>query len=290
MQIRKILLLIILCISLGYDILDIPFNSIALANSGGGRSIEIEGSYNTEPTSNININKRVFGCSYIRYPASINYMSIYTLGMKRSYNFSFLDFGRLVDGITEKSFSAYNLLIETSDNYKLFNKLGFGYRTGVVFAKIDNYYSGSVILSLSARTRLKSDVLGWSIAINNLSLLIYESEGYGTKTPIVVNASCYYRPKYIDGYISVDIRYEDQFKTMVGTLSAHVQLAEKIKILSSINSNKLDYHIGNIGNDFFSGMGLGIEYQFRKYCVSIGLHNLGALGLISGLSIRTLSK
>ena len=39
-------------------------------------------------------------------------MSIYTIGIKRSYNFSFLDFGHLVDGITENSFSAYNFLIE----------------------------------------------------------------------------------------------------------------------------------------------------------------------------------
>ena len=286
-MLRASIIILITNISICYEILSVPFTGIDLALSGGGRSIERNKSYGSEYTSVLSDTSNVYGYTFVRYPASINYLGIYALSSKRAYHIAMLDYGRLKDGLTENTFGAFDFLIETGKSSIAFNRFRVGYRLGLVFSNIASFYSSSIYSSFSARTRIANDRLGMSGSINNISLLISESESYGSDVPITGAFSLYYRPQYFSGLIALDIKYFSDIEKFASVVTSQVDLSKRVTVFMSLSSSKRDLHVGDVGMDFFAGTGLGIEYMFKKYAISIGIRNQGSSGIVSGLTVRS---
>ena len=286
-MLRASIIILITSISICYEILNVPFTGIDLALSGGGRSIERNKSYASEYTSVLSDTSNVYGYTFVRYPASINYSGIYALRSKRAYHIAMLDYGRLKDGVTENTFGAFDFLIETGDSSIAFNRFRVGYRFGLVFSNIAGFYSSSIYSSFSARTRIANDRFGVSGSINNMSLLIAESDSYGSDVPITGTFSLYYRPQYFSGLIALDVKYFSDIEKFASVLTSQIDFSKRVTVFMSLSSSKQDLYVGDVGMDFFAGTGLGIEYMFKKYAIAIGIRNQGSSGIVSGLTVRS---
>ena len=277
----------LLCSLFGYEILNIPFSATDLSLSGGGRSIARDGLYTSEHSSIDSVRDNLYGYTFVRYPAAINHSSLYTIRESRSFHLSFLDYGRLHDGVTDDIFGAFDLLVETGDSGIAFDWFKVGYRFGIAYSKIAGYHSSAIYGSLSARTRLADDRIGISGSINNISFLIAESDSYSSSIPVISTLSFYLRPDYFAGLVSCDLNYNSYSEKFIGIISSQINISDRVAIITSLRSNKQDFHVGDASLDFFAGIGLGMEYKFRSYTISVGLRNQGANGVVSGITIRT---
>ena len=95
-----------------------------------------------------------------------------------------------------------------------------------------------------------------------------------------------FSPKYINAIITAKHDHFTNYNII--HLSAELFLFNQSSILVGFSSLSQDLYYGDFYNDFFTGISFGLSTKYQKYLMSIGVKNLGAIGVSSSVTISKL--
>ena len=275
-------LIIILCLNVAFGItsFEFPTHPINLGKWNGGSAITSP--YQQVNPASIKMSSNILIASF-KIPEDINIQSLeYSKLFNNNLlklNTSIIDYGQLMDFITENEFSARDIIIGISTKTIYKNLISVGLKVNYLNSKIDSWNQQSSKWTLGFRAHLLDKRLGFGIAYNRF-FQQNEIEDLINQSQYILGS--FYKPLYFPGTIAIDLIKNSKWS---GILSIEINMRENISASIGFNSDKFNYQADTIISDVFYGLGAGIIVNLKGIDLSIGIRNSGQTGSITGISI-----
>ncbi len=275
-------LIIILCLNIAFGItsFEFPTHPINLGKWNGGSAIT--SSYQQVNPASIKMSSNILLTSF-KVPEDINIQSLEFSKLFNNnllkLNTSIIDFGQLMDFITENEFSARDIIIGISTKTIYKNLISVGLKVNYLNSKIDSWNQQSLKWTLGFRTHLLEKKLGLGIVYNRF-FQQNEIDELMNQSQYILGS--FYKPLYFPGTIAIDLIKNSNWS---GIFTIEINIRENISASIGINSDKFNYQADTIISDVFYGLGAGIIVNRKGIDISIGIRNSGQNGSITGISI-----
>ena len=271
-KVRTLILLIIfsniIYSNINYQIIELP-NSIP-------ELIYYNGILSKDKIDNNNLETNFF-----QYPADI---SLFNFKTKQGINLSFLNYGTLEDKINNQILdktNSYEFLVQ----YTLNKNLNWGSITlnpGLVYSKINNYYSTAIISDLRFNVFIRDKDINLYLKLTNVGFIFDEDKYLNTNFNFGLSKFAY-KNNFQYAY---DLKYNSTFDFFNHIISIKKNINNSVRLFASVNSNKKDLMIDNIINDLFSGFAIGIEIDHKNLNYGFGVISFGPAGNVYGITFR----
>ena len=291
--ILKILLSNILSQSIGsYEILDLSKNARMLALSNSGSAYDAIYLQNNPASISLKSSGNEYSLSYL--PADIHLGSIQHIRKINrrieALRISILNYGKIEDSETQLSSNVFEGLIEIGlkNEFKKITSVGFSF--GYVFSSISNYTSHIIFSKIGLRSRLYNKKLGIGLSIENIGYVIKPYTEIMESIPTLFRASSYYEPKYIPLIINIDLIKNLTYNKIYLNGGLEFKFNRHLFFRCGIRNIRSDFITKDFKKDIFAGLSGGLGFQLLDKKLDIGFMNMGAAGVIIGLSIQNKKK
>ena len=290
-RIRQLLTIIIiefLLASGSYEILSFPADSRALSVSNAASAYD-QYVLRNNPATLTNTSSNII-YSYFNLPANIQYGMIQILKQNENHvnvnKVSLLNYGKLIDGSTNKTHSAYDLLfsIGYKKEYKHITSLGMS--INYLISSIASYHSNILYANFGVRSRANNNRFGLGLSLENFKINANYFSNYDDIIPTIIRGALYYKPLYFPATIHLETKgylYENCNQN-----SLSFESIVKNNIIIRMGSgwhkfNEIKQITKNISNNFSLGLGI----NFKNINLDVGYKNLTSSDYIIGFSIKT---
>ena len=162
--------------------------------------------------------------SYFYLPANIHFTGFQDLynssSGARANKISFMSYGEIIDGKTEKKSYAYDILLESGIKKEIKNLISVGLSAGYLFSSITGYKSQLLYSNIGIRSRMLKKRLGMGFSLENIGFLLKSYTDVKEPIPALFRTALYYEPQHIpliiNGNFVLYIRNDKQFHFSIG--------------------------------------------------------------------------
>ena len=218
---------------------------------------------------------------HLMYPNDINLSSVsipFSLLTnnplsKYHINFSYLNYGKLIDSQNNYSFYPDEAFISIN-KFKKYNNINILFSAGYMISSIDIYSSSTITTNIFISIQdIKKEIL---FGIKNAGYVIDGYTGYDTDLPtsFQVNFLRKFNP------IAIQLNYEKRldFNHSTFTFLSKIHFNEKLDFYLSTNTNRADLLYGDYIDKIAVATSFGLSYNNQNNVISLGMQNLGAAG------------
>jgi hypothetical protein len=270
-----------------YSILELPHNARALSISASSFT---ELPCNLRGANIVDGVNNTYSFSYLQYPQDIAFQSFAFKQIKRNSIFSIsaisMDYGTFVEDMDNEDnyFKAQDILLNVEYNSIFQNFVWVGGNVSYIKSNISNYSSQIISSSFRIHSHSFNQKMGVSISLENLGIVIDPYLGSVENLPKFTQVSVSYKPQHLPAMLIIHARQyafidESHF---IGSIEFGSR-AFKLRVSSS--NFKSNLQTGEYGSDFFAGLSAGVGLSFEQFKVDFGVRNLGAGGIVSGLTL-----
>ena len=271
-----------------YEIFNFPVDArnLALHNSAAAYDGIL---LSNNPAS---LSKRANGntYSYFYLPANIHFTGFQNVHNSssgvRANKISFMSYGAIIDGETEKKSYAYDILLESGVKKEIKNLTSVGLSAGYLFSSIAGYKSQLLYSNIGIRSRMLRKRLGIGLSLENIGFLLKSYTDVKEPIPALFRTALYYEPQHIPLIINGD------FVTFIGDdkpfhFSGGIEFKPHNRLtlrLGSSNHRK-GYMTNDFSSDVIAGFSGGAGFRFTNMTLDVGFMNLGPAGFVMGFSL-----
>lgn len=265
-----------------YPLHSIPITGRDLSFSGGGGAIKSEQT-SLNPSA-INSSHKDINIHTQLLPAGISLLSLNATYPKNNIiyfvSISNLNFGKLKDGNTDKTFSASDLMINGGLKRNLYDKISVGASISYTLSLIANNVAQSVLFSTGFRTEISEDRIGFGLTLRNLGIQFDHFGDTKESIPFQLQTSAFIRPQYLSAVIFTDVVMEQNIDDYI--IISGIEFFPREGLMLRISDSVL------YNNRFkLNGLAFGIQFNLKKWSINLASRNLVSAGFINGV---TLSK
>jgi len=265
-----------------YPLHSIPITSRDLSFSGGGGAIKSE--QNSLNPSAINASHKDINIHTQLLPAGISLLSLNATYPKNNIiyflSISNLNFGKLKDGNTNKTFSASDLMINGGLKRNLYDRISVGASISYTLSLIANNVAQSVLFSTGFRTEISEDRIGFGLTLRNLGIQFDHFGDTKESIPFQLQTSAFIKPQYLSAVIFSDVVMEQNIDDYI--IISGIEFFPRDGLMLRISDSVL------YNNRFkLNGLAFGIQFNLKKWTINLASRNLVSAGFINGV---TLSK
>jgi len=265
-----------------YPLHSIPITGRDLSFSGGGGAIKSEQT-SLNPSA-INSSHKDINIHTQLLPAGISLLSLNATYPKNNIiyfvSISNLNFGKLKDGNTDKTFSASDLMINGGLKRNLYDKISVGASISYTLSLIANNVAQSVLFSTGFRTEISEDRIGFGLTLRNLGIQFDHFGDTKESIPFQLQTSAFIRPQYLSAVIFSDVVMEQNIDDYI--IISGIEFFPREGLMLRISDSVL------YNNRFkLNGLAFGIQFNLKKWSINLASRNLVSAGFINGV---TLSK
>lgn len=265
-----------------YPLHSIPITGRDLSFSGGGGAIKSEQT-SLNPSA-INSSHKDINIHTQLLPAGISLLSLNATYPKNNIiyfvSISNLNFGKLKDGNTDKTFSASDLMINGGLKRNLYDKISVGASISYTLSLIANNAAQSVLFSTGFRTEISEDRIGFGLTLRNLGIQFDHFGDTKESIPFQLQTSAFIRPQYLSAVIFSDVVMEQNIDDYI--IISGIEFFPREGLMLRISDSVL------YNNRFkLNGLAFGIQFNLKKWSINLASRNLVSAGFINGV---TLSK
>ena len=289
-RIRKSIVIIIveLLFSTGsYEILNFPTDSRSLAISNAASAYDHHILRNNPAALSDNFSN--FSYSYFNLPANIQYGMIQTLKKMETFinvnKISLLSYGKILDGETNKTHSAFDLLLTMGYKFKFKHITSFGVSANYLMSSIANHHSNIICLNLGTRSKTNNNRLGFGASLENLMITSNSFSSHNDVPPILFRSALYYQPLYFPGTIHFETKIFHHDKIKQYSIGIESKPINNITIRTGLGWNELN-EINELFDSILNNYSFGLGIDFNVIYLDIGFKNLNSSGYIIGISIN----
>ena len=271
-----------------YEIFNFPVDArnLALHNSASAYDGIL---LNNNPAS---LSKRANGntYSYFYLPANIHFTGFQNVhnssSRVRANKISFMSYGAIIDGETEKKSYAYDILLESGVKKEIKNLTSVGFSVGYLFSSIAGYKSQLLYSNIGIRSRMLRKRLGIGLSLENIGFLLKSYTDVKEPIPALFRTALYYEPQYIPLIINGD------FVTFIGDdkpfhFSGGIEFKPHNRLTLRLGSSnhRRGYMTDDFSSDVIAGFSGGAGFRFTNMTLDVGFMNLGPAGFVMGFSL-----
>ena len=265
-----------------YPLHSMPITGRDLSFSGGGGAIKSEQT-SLNPSA-INSSHKDINIHTQLLPAGISLLSLNATYPKNNIiyfvSISNLNFGKLKDGNTNKTFSASDLMINGGLKRNLYDKISVGASISYTLSLIANNVAQSVLFSTGFRTEISEDRIGFGLTLRNLGIQFDHYGDTRESIPFQLQTSAFIRPQYLSAVIFSDVVVEQNIDDYI--IISGIEFFPREGLMLRISDSVL------YNNRFkLNGLAFGIQFNLKKWSINLASRNLVSAGFINGV---TLSK
>ena len=265
-----------------YPLHSMPITGRDLSFSGGGGAIKSEQT-SLNPSA-INSSHKDINIHTQLLPAGISLLSLNATYPKNNIiyfvSISNLNFGKLKDGNTDKTFSANDLMINGGLKRNLYDRISVGASISYTLSLIANNVAQSVLFSTGFRTEISEDRIGFGLTLRNLGIQFDHFGDTKESIPFQLQTSAFIRPQYLSAVIFSDVVMEQNIDDYI--IISGIEFFPRDELMLRISDSVL------YNNRFkLNGLAFGIQFNFKKWTINLASRNLVSAGFINGV---TLSK
>lgn len=265
-----------------YPLHSIPITGRDLSFSGGGSAIKSEQT-SLNPSA-INSSHKDINIHTQLLPAGISLLSLNATYPKNNIiyfvSISNLNFGKLKDGNTDKTFSASDLMINGGLKRNLYDRISVGASISYTLSLIANNVAQSVLFSTGFRTEISEDRIGFGLTLRNLGIQFDHFGDTKESIPFQLQTSAFIRPQYLSAVIFSDVVMEQNIDDYI--IISGIEFFPREGLILRISDSVL------YNNHFkLNGLAFGIQFNLKKWSINLASRNLVSAGFINGV---TLSK
>ena len=270
-----ILFNILLC-KVNFQSLNLPKNSYNLSSHGSS----IKFACNISDIAN-NYN---YSTTLLKYPDNIY---LYNISIKNKYHITILDYGTFEDKINNNvlhSFQSYELLGMSFYSKSINEKYKIAIAAGVVYSKIDKFYSNAIFTDIGFFANSKKKNLNLNLTIKNLGIVINEYSNSKEYMPIKIQFGILKVFQNQSLVLAYDFLYDTGYHFAKHIASLKKELNNNLFLIMGINSINQDLKINNTMNDLLAGVAIGVIIENDMVDVGLGTSYLGPAGYVYGLT------
>jgi hypothetical protein len=265
-----------------YPLHSMPITGRDLSFSGGGGAIKSEQT-SLNPSA-INSSHKDINIHTQLLPAGISLLSLNATYPKNNIiyfvSISNLNFGKLKDGNTDKTFSASDLMINGGLKRNLYDRISVGASISYTLSLIANNVAQSVLFSTGFRTEISEDRIGFGLTLRNLGIQFDHFRDTKESIPFQLQTSAFIRPQYLSAVIFSDVVMEQNIDDYI--IISGIEFFPREGLMLRISDSVL------YNNRFkLNGLAFGIQLNLKKWTINLASRNLVSAGFINGV---TLSK
>ena len=265
-----------------YPLHSMPITGRDLSFSGGGGAIKSEQT-SLNPSA-INSSHKDINIHTQLLPAGISLLSLNATYPKNNIiyfvSISNLNFGKLKDGNTDKTFSASDLMINGGLKRNLYDRISVGASISYTLSLIANNVAQSVLFSTGFRTEISEDRIGFGLTLRNLGIQFDHFRETKESIPFQLQTSAFIRPQYLSAVIFSDVVMEQNIDDYI--IISGIEFFPRDGLMLRISDSVL------YNNRFkLNGLAFGIQFNLKKWTINLASRNLVSAGFINGV---TLSK
>ena len=270
-----ILFNILLC-KVNFQSLNLPSNSYNLSSHGS--SIQFASNI-SEVVKDYN-----YSTTLLKYPDNIY---LYNISIKNKYHITILDYGTLEDKINNNvlhNFQSYELLGIFFYSKSINEKFKIDVAAGVVYSKIDEFYSNAIFTDVGFFGISKKKNLNLHLKIKNLGIVINEYSDSKEYMPIKIQLGILKVFQNQSLILAYDFLYNKGYHFTKHIVSLKKELNNNLFLIMGINSINQDLKINNTMNDLLAGLAIGVIITNDIVDVGLGTSYLGPAGYVYGLT------
>ena len=271
-----------------YDFFNFPVDArnLALHNSASAYDGIL---LNNNPAS---LSKRANGntYSYFHLPANIHFTGFQNVHNSssgvRANKISFMSYGAIIDGETEKKSYAYDILLESGVKKEIKNLTSVGLSVGYLFSSIAGYQSQIIFSNFGIRSRLLRKRLGVGFSLENMGFLLKSYTDFKEPIPALFRTALYYKPRYIPLIINGDmVTYLGDGDSFYFSGGVELKPNESFTLRLGSSSHRSGYLTDDFSSDVIAGFSGGVGFRFINMTLDVGFMNLGPAGFVVGFSL-----
>ena len=226
--------------------------------------------------------------SIIILPQDIQITSIdYISFLFNYYNYisiNIIDYGDFTDSESHVNFDAKDIIFKNTIfkkiNEKFHASVGFNY----INSHIENYSSSAFCMQSSLFINYKNFL--FQTGINNYGFIINHYTSYNAALPTYYSISMMYLPKYINSSISIQYNSFEDYN--MATLFGELFITDDYSITTGYTSLAKKLYSEDFSSNFFTGLSIGFNIEYKDYIFNVGVKNLGSIGLINSITLNKL--
>jgi len=257
-----------------------PITARELSFSGGGGAMKSE-QISLNPAS-IVADKKGINLHTQLLPTGISLLSLHAIYPQNGINYfasiSNLNFGTLIDGNTNETFSANDLMIMGGLKGSLIQMISVGASLSYTLSKIEQSISQSLLFSVGLRTEITEEQIGFGLTLRNLGFQFDNYGGSSEEIPYQYQFSGFMKPKHLSTLIFTDVVIEENIDgyTIIMGLEFYPRDGLTLRFSDS----------GMFNNGFeFSSFAFGIQIPVKNWTVELASRNLISAGFVNGITL-----
>jgi len=271
-----------------YEIFNFPVDArnLALNNSASAYDGIL---LNNNPAS---LSKHANGntYSYFYLPANIHFTGFQNVHNSssgvRANKISFMSYGAIIDGETEKKSYAYDILLESGVKKEIKYLTSFGFSVGYLFSSIAGYKSQLLYSNIGARSRMLRKKLGIGLSLENIGFLLKPYTDVKEPTPALFRTALYYEPIYIPLIINGDfVTFIEDDKPFYFSVGIEFKPHNRFTLRLGSSNHRRGYMTNDFSSDVIAGFSGGAGFRFTNMTLDVGFMNLGPAGFVMGFSL-----
>ena len=269
-----------------FTFLENSFSTDELARSGGGGAISVTVLSNNPAAIEARQNR--FSLHHLQYPAQIQGQQICAVIPRESFVWSgsarILDYGKLRDFNTERTFSARDIYIQIGLKSTAWELISWGVSGGFIRSKIDGSEAEAWLMSSGIRFHFLDQHAAVGISLEHLGQQTGTYAGYREKLPRTLRTSLVYIPEHLPARLSLDlVDRVDQDAELIGVFDLALQ--DHLNIIISTSTLKSDLEYGTWDEKILAGLAGGVRFNWDKWTLMLATQSLGPAGMVTAASI-----
>ena len=271
-----------------YEIFNFPVDArnLALHNSAAAYDGIL---LSNNPAS---LSKRANGntYSYFYLPANIHFTGFQNVHNSssgvRANKISFMSYGAIIDGETEKKSYAYDILLESGVKKEIKNLTSFGLSAGYLFSSISGYKSQLLYSNIGIRSRMLRKRLGVGLSLENIGFLLKPYTDVKEPIPALFRTALYYEPQHIPLIINGDfVTFIEDDKLFHFSIGIEFKPHNRLTLRLGSSNHRKGYMTNDFSSDVIAGFSGGAGFRFTNMTLDVGFMNLGPAGFVMGFSL-----
>jgi len=228
--------------------------------------------------------------SYFYLPANIHFtgfQNVYNSSSGvRANKISFMSYGAIIDGETEKKSYAYDILLESGVKKEIKNLTSVGLSAGYLFSSVSGYKSQLLYSNIGIRSRMWRKRLGVGLSLENIGLILKSYTDVNEVIPALFRTALYYEPQYIPLIINGDfVTFIGDNKPFHFSIGIEFKPHNRLTLRLGSSNHRKGYMTKDFSSDVVAGFSGGAGFRFTNMTLDIGLLNLGPAGFVMGFSL-----
>jgi len=227
------------------------------------------------------------------YPAQIDSysfsVSLNRIINKQRYdfylNFQSLDYGTIVDNISNYTFTANENLAQILTAYNINQNLRYMFGVGFINSKIDQYSSNAVIIEALISYQFSNNII--NAKLENYGMVLNKYTSSNIDLPSLISIS--YNKNLNPITIIMNYEYDLSLNEDLYSIASNFNIKNNLNLYVGFNSNKKSLIYGDYIDELLSGIRFGMSFKFSDYMFYIASQNMGAAGYSNSISIKKIN-